>query len=47
LSRRTLVMLVLRRRGRRCLCLGLLGVLHPSTAWSTLLLLGNHVVPSI
>jgi hypothetical protein len=37
-------MLILRRRGRRGLCLGLLGALRPCTAWSTLLAQASHVV---
>jgi hypothetical protein len=36
-------MLAWRLRGRRGLCLGLLGVLCPSTAWSTLYLQASHV----
>jgi hypothetical protein len=32
------------RRGRRGLCLGLLGALRPSIAWSTPLLQASHVV---
>jgi hypothetical protein len=35
----------LEERGRRGLCLGLMGVLHPSTAWSTLHRQAIHVVP--
>jgi hypothetical protein len=45
LSRRTLVVLILRRRGRRDFCLGLLGALHPNATWSTLLHRASHVVP--
>jgi hypothetical protein len=37
-------MLAWRRRGRRGLCLGLTGALHPSTAWSTLRLQASHMV---
>jgi hypothetical protein len=36
-------MLVLRRRGRRGLYLGLLGRICPTTMWSTLLLQARHV----
>jgi hypothetical protein len=32
-----------RRRGRRGICLGLLGALRPSIAWSTLHLQASHV----
>jgi hypothetical protein len=36
--------LIWRRRGRRCLYLGLLGSLHPSIAWSTALLQASCMV---
>jgi hypothetical protein len=38
-------MLAWRRRGRRGICLGLTGVLRPSTAWFTLRLQASHVIP--
>jgi hypothetical protein len=36
-----------KRRGRRGLCLGLMGALCPGTAWSTLCLQASHVVPPL
>jgi hypothetical protein len=45
LSKRTLVVLVWRSRGRRGPCQGLLGALRSSTAWSTLVLQDSHMVP--
>jgi hypothetical protein len=36
-------MLARRRRGKRFLCLGQLGALHPCTTWSTLHLRASHM----